>query len=63
MSDIRDEVVGPAPAPSPCSTLWPAGFDSTITAFKTPLIFAHLDFDSCSTLDVAIHFNDHFRFD
>ena len=39
-SEIRDEVVGPGPAPSPCNTLFPTGSDSTITAFKTPLIFA-----------------------
>ena len=39
-SEIKDEVVGPAPAPSPCKTVWPTGLDSTMTAFKTPLIFA-----------------------
>ena len=39
-SDIKDDVVGPEPAPSPCKTLCPTGLDSTITAFKTPLILA-----------------------
>ena len=39
-SDIKDEVVGPGPAPSPCYTVCPTGLDSAITAFKTPLIFA-----------------------
>ena len=37
-SDIKDDVVGPAPAPSPCKILCPTGLESTITAFKTPLI-------------------------
>ena len=40
ISEINEDVVGPGPAPSPCSTVFPTGVDSTITAFRTPSIFA-----------------------
>ena len=39
-SEMSDEVVGPAPAPSPCKTVFPTGLDSIITALSTPSIFA-----------------------
>ena len=39
-SEIKEEVVGPGPAPSPCKTVLPTGEPSITTAFNTPFIFA-----------------------
>ena len=37
ISETKADVVGPAPAPSPCKTDFPIGSPSIITAFNTPL--------------------------
>ena len=40
VSEIKEDVVGPGPAPSPCNTVFPTGLDSTITALSTLSILA-----------------------
>ena len=40
ISEINADVVAAGPAPSPCIILWPTGFPSMITAFKTPSTLA-----------------------
>ena len=39
-SEIKEEVVGPGPAPSPCYIDLPIGKPSITIAFKTPFMFA-----------------------